>query len=285
MRKTIVLLVGGIVLLAVVLAVAEEAPPAKPDLAALTASCVKGDKEACAAAQKLHLELAEKLRADIARVVAETTGAGDEPGRMAKVDEALVAQRKKELEKMSISALLGTAGGSDSSVIMSGVLASDVDAAFAGTGGVVKRKGSARSAEIKKPKGRDGVGDLKGESGGAVGGGSRKSQKKVRAMTSLKIATGRAGNQDVSKTLKRRMSAMKQCYELLLKRDPNMPGGRVDVSLTIAKSGRVVEAEITRNATGSAELTRCIKGKLKRLRFKPPEEELETGFSITFKSN
>jgi hypothetical protein len=295
MRKTIVILAGTTLLLAAALAVAEEAPTPQPDLAALTAACAKGDKRACAAAEKLHLELAEKLRADIARLTVQTPDAGEEveaeragedPGRMAKVDDSVVALRKKELEKHAISALIGTAGDSDSLVGATGVLSSEVDAAFAGTSGVVRKKGSSRSAEIKKPRDRDEVGGLEGKSGGAVGGGSRKAQKKVRAMTSLKVATGgRAGNPDIAKTLRRRMSAMKTCYELLLKRDPQMPGGRVDVALTIGKSGRVVESDITRNATGSAELATCIKSKLKRFRFKPPEEELETSFSITFKSN
>jgi TonB family protein len=121
-----------------------------------------------------------------------------------------------------------------------------------------------------------------GSAGGAIGG---RQGVQVKAEVQNTNATDVDGSLDpklITKTIRARMAGFKACYENALKRSPNLQG-KVTVSFTIDEEGRVSEASVETDTLGDPEVSRCIVGLFKRIRFpKPDEGSVAASFPFVF---
>ena len=118
---------------------------------------------------------------------------------------------------------------------------------------------------------------------GKVGGGERRQE------TSIRIRRGKLGNQTgtgkidkaaVASVFRRRMSAIRVCYEKALKLNPDVQG-KVTLRFTIGRAGTITNITVTKNSTGDPGVATCITQKVRRWRFSPPDEG-EVTFSYPF---
>jgi hypothetical protein len=203
---------------------------------------------------------------------------------------ALEAQRKARLEaavkKSGILAALGSLGGdatgeAGSDLLRGSSVASDID-------GVLSKVGSVRTAS---------VGDVGGQLGGPAGtegggdavelGGVKASQasgdvsssdvteSKVKGKATVGAGeeaggTGILDQAKVTKTVRARMGALRNCYEKALKKNPTLEG-KISVKFTIGTSGRVTGAEAASDTLGDSTVTDCVVGKFRTFTFDKPE--------------
>ena len=91
---------------------------------------------------------------------------------------------------------------------------------------------------------------------------------KSSGKTHTKAATspGFCAKEDVQRPVNLRAGDIRACYEEQLKHRPNL-SGRVEVTWTIGKDGRVSEVA----TTGLKEVGACVATVIKSIRFRPPE--------------
>ncbi len=86
----------------------------------------------------------------------------------------------------------------------------------------------------------------------------------------------------VGRTMKKYLGRVRQCYERELRNQPNL-AGKVSVGFVIAGgTGTVSDVFVESNTTGSADLGRCIKKVVQRIRFNPPPEDEVEVFGYPF---
>lgn len=102
-------------------------------------------------------------------------------------------------------------------------------------------------------------------------------RKKVRKVTAFVKASGPSdidgdlSGKAIANVVRRRIRAIKQCYERVLKRFPDLQG-KIVVQFTISgDTGRVIKARIESNTMGNAEVSSCILRRIRRWRFPKPE--------------
>jgi len=219
---------------------------------------------------------------------------------------ALEAQRKARLEaavkNSGILAALGSVGGdadgqAGADLLKGSGVASDID-------GVLAKVGSVRTA---------GAGDVGGGLGGGVAGadgggtavelgggvnvgaatgtvdsGPGPTEKKVKGKATVGAGdeTGGTGILDsakVTKTVRSKMSALQNCYEKALNKNPTLEG-KISVKFTIGTSGRVTSASASTDSLGNASVTTCVLDKFRGFAFDKPEGgSVEYVFPIVFK--
>lgn len=203
---------------------------------------------------------------------------------------ALEAQRKARLEaavkKSGILAALGSLGGdvageAGSDLLRGSSVASDID-------GVMSKVGSVRTASVGDvggqlggPAGSEGGGSAvelsgidAGKASGSVESGSV-TEKKVKGKATVGPGeeAGGSGILDqakVTKTVRKRMAALRNCYEKALKKNPTLEG-KIAVKFTIGTSGRVTAASATSDTLGDPSVTSCVIGKFRSFTFDKPE--------------
>jgi len=180
------------------------------------------------------------------------------------------AKIEKEVASRGVLRVLGSKGGgsgSDISDVLSSDSVGDLDKALEGVGGV----GIGT-------RGRGGGGD----SGGSYGAGSGVSVgKKSSSAPSPKLAIGSVsadGGIDqivVKRSLRQRMSMLRYCYELALKKEAGL-AGKLVVKLTIDGRGKVTSVKVSGDDTLAAATRACISSKLRRVAFPAPADGEET---------
>ena len=75
---------------------------------------------------------------------------------------------------------------------------------------------------------------------------------------------------EVARTIRRGMNAIKGCYQRALKRNPKL-SGKIAIRLVINPTGKVTDVEIETDSVGDSQVTSCIVGYARRWRFPPPE--------------
>ena len=80
----------------------------------------------------------------------------------------------------------------------------------------------------------------------------------------------------IARVIRRKQRAVQDCYERELKRDPGL-SGKIEIEITIGENGRVEDATVIGNSTGSKAIGVCAVGRIKRWRFPKPD-----GGSVTF---
>ena len=89
----------------------------------------------------------------------------------------------------------------------------------------------------------------------------------------------------VSKEVKRRLGAIKACYERALKRNPSL-SGKVVVFWTITEAGTVSGLDIEQDTLGDPEVSNCIKALVKGWRFpRPSGGSVDVSFPFLFQSS
>jgi TonB family protein len=195
------------------------------------------------------------------------------------------ADAKAELAaKVAKSGLLKVIGsGSGGSGAFEDVLGGssgvgDVASALSGASGVGVATSDALGAG--GPKGGTsgsaaGIGDL-GTSGGGNVNLREKEAAQVRGGVSMQtpeIESADVDREKLSAYVRGRKSAIQQCYEKELKRNPTLKG-KVVVRFTITTSGRASEIDIEENSLGNEAVAACIKTVIRGwvFPFKPPSE-------------
>lgn len=204
-------------------------------------------------------------------------------------DEAAQQKRREAIAKKvagkGLLKILGSAGGGGggafADVLGGSTGGSDIAAALAGSTGGVGVAGTD-SVGTGGPRGGGsgsvaGIGEL-GTRGG--GGGVDLGEKKEVAARPAEVGSGpvEVDSSDVDKGalvrfIKVRLSAIRNCYEKELKRNPNLKG-KITVRFTIQTNGRTSDVEIEENTLGSEAVASCIKTVVRgwTLPFKPEDE-------------
>jgi len=116
-----------------------------------------------------------------------------------------------------------------------------------------------------------------------VAGGAREEEVKVRireGQLGEQAGLGKIDKAAVESVFRRRMSAIRVCYERSLKTNPDVQG-KVTIRFTIGRAGTITAIEVTENTTGDAAIGTCIAQKVRSWRFAPPDEG-EVTFSYPF---
>ena len=74
----------------------------------------------------------------------------------------------------------------------------------------------------------------------------------------------------IAAVIRRRIGAVKGCYDLALKRNPDIKG-KVVVKFTIGETGAVVDISIEDNSTGDNGVANCISQRVRNFRFPKPK--------------
>jgi hypothetical protein len=74
----------------------------------------------------------------------------------------------------------------------------------------------------------------------------------------------------ITAVIRRRIGAVKGCYDLALKRNPDTRG-KVAVRFTIGETGAVVDISIEENTTGDDGVASCIAARVRQFRFPKPK--------------
>ncbi len=82
--------------------------------------------------------------------------------------------------------------------------------------------------------------------------------------------TGLADMDAVQRQIRKRLPAIKFCYELGLKKNPDIRG-KIILKFTVDATGRVSESSVSSDTLGDAIVSACIAAKLKTLSFEKPE--------------
>lgn len=180
----------------------------------------------------------------------------------------------KGLLKMIGSVGEGGTGGFITDVLGDGGKDRDIDTALSG----VKQIGVATSSSQRSRKGDAGavetakIDDLKVEqSGGAVAVKGRAEKAVVGKATVGKTEVdGAVDSASVSKTIRGSSAAVKRCYDKALLVNPTLKG-KISVTILINEKGRVESVEISEDTVKDAEVAKCIKGVVSRLRFPKPD--------------
>lgn len=195
------------------------------------------------------------------------------------------AEAKAQLAaKVARSGLLKVIGsGGDGSGAFQDVLGGssgvgDVASALSGASGVGVATADALGAG--GPKGGTsgsaaGIGDLRTSGGGDVALAA-KGDAQVRGGVSMQAPEVESADVDREKLaayVRGRKSAIQQCYEKELKRNPSLKG-KVVVRFTIAVSGRATEIDVEENTLGNEAVAACIKTVIRGwvFPFKPPSD-------------
>jgi hypothetical protein len=73
----------------------------------------------------------------------------------------------------------------------------------------------------------------------------------------------------IAQVVRRRIAAMKGCYERALRRNPDLQG-KITVRFTIGPTGAVVDAAVESNEMGDPGAAECVVGRLRGFRFPKP---------------
>lgn len=248
----------------------------KPKEVAKKAPAKKED----APAPKKELTEAEKQKIAEERARAEAE-------RRAKIAE--------QVQNTGILKLLGARAdgeGAIADVLGKGDVDRDQEKAFEGVGGLAVatgddslrgvKSGTGGTGKVASISGLRGGGSIEGASTGSVGG-----EKSVKAVVSS-AAPSVDGELDpgvVAKEVKRRLGAVKACYERALKRNPAL-SGKIVVFWTITPEGTVSGITVESDTMGDPEVAQCIKQNISGWRFpRPSGGSVEVSFPFVFQAS
>lgn len=191
------------------------------------------------------------------------------------------ARLAEQLAQTGINKILGAMGGDGAiaDVMRGGDVGADQDELFRQVNGVGVATGE--TGALLGPAGGKGSGEAADVSQIKVGGdrdvatAGPGAERKVAGRVSggKSTATGGTGMlnpEDVSKEIKRRMGAIRGCYEQALKRNPTLQG-KIVIEFTISGIGRVSRAKCVVDEVDDPAVCSCIESTFLRFRFPPPE--------------
>ena len=121
-----------------------------------------------------------------------------------------------------------------------------------------------------------------GKSGrsGASSGSLAERRVQAKAVVTVTSAQGSLPKATINKLLRRRLSALRSCYERTLRTEPDAKGS-VQIQLVIEASGRVSGIKIKPGALADAVMTGCLSTRFKTMRFPPAADGKATTVELT----
>ena len=194
-------------------------------------------------------------------------------------------------EALLLGALSAEGGGALSDVLAGGAVtgnAEDVLAQASGVGVAQGTTGGTLRTHSGGGSGRTtGLGGLSSQGGNkAVGEGGAISEKEVHGSIKMEDGdeiggTGEFDSKLVVAEVRKRLGAIKACYERELRRNPTLQG-KVTVQFTIEQSGTVSKASAQENTTKDQAVAACVVDAVKRFRFNPGPEGGSVVFAYPF---
>ena len=193
-----------------------------------------------------------------------------------------VAARKKEIQQKvgnkGVLAILGSLGkgaakGAVADVFSQGqAVSGDIEGAFAGMGGIEVAQGNNTTSRGGTGSGSSAsIGGLATSGSGKVGLGEKAETRVGNVQSAAPDVDG--GSLDpsaIAKVVKSRLTAVKECYERELKRNPQL-AGKVVIRFTIEEDGRVAAVTVEESTLGDPAVGSCIVSRFERFRFPKPE--------------
>src|SRR5262245_175847 len=259
----------------------EKKPEPKKEEVAKTEEPKKEEKKKGDEEKKVKKELTEEEKAKLAEA-------------KAKADAERRARLAEQVKSTGLLKLLGAksdAGGSSADVLGKGDVDRDQEKAFQGVGGVgvassdslrgIKSggSGSGRVADAGSLRGGAGI------AGAETGRGAGERTVKGAIKTEAPAVDGELDPNMVAKEVRRRLGAIKACYERALKRNPNL-SGKVVIHWTITQAGTVSGVDVEQDTLGDAEVASCIKSLIARWRFPAPSGgSVDVSFPFVFQAS
>jgi TonB family protein len=222
------------------------------------------------------------------KAAGDSQSAEEKAAAQAEATARMAEEAASAAEALLLGALGSEGGGALADVLAGGAVtgnAEDVLAQAAGvgvasgsTGGTLRaRAGGSSGARV------GGLGSLTTAGGGGkLEGGTALEEKAPRG--NIKVDSGEdiggTGEFDaklVTAEVRKRIGAIKACYEQQLRRNPGLQG-KVTVEFTIEQSGSISKATATTNTTNDPQVATCVVDAVKRFRFNPGPE----GGSVTY---
>lgn len=203
-------------------------------------------------------------------------------------DRAAISQK---VAKIGILGAFSNVEGADKSiadVFAEGKVDSDIDTTFKKADAVAVAS-TANAGRSRAPKGGsdEGVGSAQTVGDDKIGGGGTgKRIKKIAVAAPEKrevpmVAKVGGGKLDIeggeiedpgqiTAVIRRRIGAIKGCYDAALKQNPDIRG-KVVVKFTIGETGAVVEISVEENTSGDDSIASCIVSRVRNFRFPKPK--------------
>lgn len=202
------------------------------------------------------------------------------------------AQRKAEVQqKVASRGLLKILGSQGQGGALADVLGSsggtnDIASALAGAGGV----GVATSDAVAGGQKGGGTGNVAGigDLGTSGGGNVNLGEKKEVAVSGRvrdaapEVESSTVDREAVTRYVRARLTAIKNCYEKELKRNTQLKG-KVVVRFTITPAGRTGDIEIEENTVGNEAVAACIRTVIRSWIFPfKPDDEVPVSYPFLF---
>jgi TonB family protein len=195
-------------------------------------------------------------------------------------------------EALLLGALSAEGGGALNDVLAGGAVTGNAEDVLAQASGVGVAQGT-QGGTLRTHSGGGGSGKTSGLGGLAAAGGSKQvgeggalSEKEVRGNIKMEDGdeiggTGEFDAKLVVAEVRKRLGAIKACYERELRRNPTLQG-KVTVQFTIEQSGTISKASATENTTKDDAVASCVVDAVKRFRFNPGPEGGSVVFAYPF---
>lgn len=261
----------------------EPAPPPEPDKAEPEPTDDEGEEEP-APEEKAEPSKGQEQEKS-------SPSEGPEESAQAVADKtARIAEEAAQAAEALIVGALGEAGGALQDVLANGAVtgsAQDILAQASGIGVATTSSGTLRTQSGgAEGSGQKGLGGLS-KAGGADATtgrseGTKVTERAIKGKTELGSGGDIGGSGDFDASLvvamiKKRIGAIRACYERELKRNPTL-AGKVTIEFTIQPQGNVTGAKVAANTTNDDNVGACVKNAVGGFRFNPGPE----GGSVTF---
>jgi TonB family protein len=221
------------------------------------------------------------------------TGPGKDDGAEAVAEKSarIAEEAAQAAEALIVGALSAEAGGALADVLAGGAVtgsaedilsqAAGVGVAQSSSGGTLRTRSGGGTGSGEK-----GLGSLARRGGDAAtqskNEGGKVKERKIKGKANVGSGGDIGGSGDFDSNLviamiKRRIGAIKACYERELRRNPTL-AGKVTIEFTIQPRGNVTGVKVTANTTGDGAVGKCVANAVARFRFNPGPE----GGSVTF---
>jgi hypothetical protein len=222
----------------------------------------------------------------------EKAAAEAEKQRQAEERRARLAEAVKNTGILKLLGAKADGEGSIADVLGKGDVDRDQEKAFQGVGGLTVATGDASLRGIKTGTGGSGkVASITGLRGsGEIAGGSTGNVGPERRVTAVVKDQAPAVDGDldpgvISSEVRKRMGAIKGCYERSLKRNPSL-SGKITLRWTITPAGTVTGLEVESDTMGDSEVSNCIKRLVAMWRFPAPKGgSVDVAFPFVFQAS
>ncbi|MDH5674616.1 MAG: TonB family protein [Myxococcales bacterium] len=225
----------------------------------------------------------------------------DSPSKSDSEREAEVAEKSARIaeeaaqaaEALIVGALSAEAGGALADVLAGGAVTGSAEEILANASGVGVASSSAGSLRTRagggSGSGQRGLGTLAARGEGTTasrGEGEAVKERRIRGKTQVGSGGDIGGSGDFDANLvvamiKRRIGAIRACYEKELRRNPTL-AGKVTIEFAIQPRGNVTGVKVTTNTTGESAVGTCVANAVQRFRFNPGPEGGAVVFSYPF---